>query len=49
MENPTLWEIQAINPTNWTKGTPIIPTGALLLSNGGFLQLSDGNFLGIFA
>ena len=42
--NPTTYTRQSINPTAWNA---IVATGALLLSGGGFLELSDGNFLGI--
>lgn len=45
---PTDWTKQTINPTPWSPIVPpLVPTGALLLSGGGFLELSNGNILGI--
>lgn len=46
--NATAWTKSTVNPTPWTPGTPVTPTGALLLSGGGFLLLSDGDVLGIY-
>lgn len=46
--SPTAYTKQVINPTNWQSQTPFVATGALLLSSGGFLELSDGNVLGIY-
>lgn len=39
---------QTINPTFWEGENPFTATGALLLSGGGFLLLSDDNYLGIY-